>query len=50
MHEQKRFLTAKARDNIFGIVTVVLPLVIFFSLNLAVLIITFITQFCDMDY
>ena len=50
MHEQKRFLTAKACDNIFGIVTVVLPLVIFFSLNLAVLIITFITQFCDMDY
>ena len=48
--KQKKFMTAKMRDNIFGIVTVILPLILFFTLNLAVLIITFITQFCDMDY
>ena len=48
--KERGFLKARPRDNIFGLVTVLLPLLVFFTLNLSVLIITFITQFCDMDY
>ncbi|MDE6398854.1 MAG: sugar ABC transporter permease [Clostridiales bacterium] len=48
--KEKRFWKAKTRDNIFGLVTAILPLVVFFTLNLSVLIITFVTQFCNMDY